>query len=195
MTDSTYFMKSAPLRAFIGSFQHFAEMLQTYWRYVCGSLMLKKYFLTNWQGFELSHFLTSLQQDVCIMTNSTYFVKSTPLRAFIGSFQHFAEMLQTYWRYVCGSLMLKKYFLTNWQGFELSHFLTTLQQDVCIMTNSTYFVKSTPLRAFIGSFQHFAEMLQTYWRCACGSLMLKKYFLTNWHGFELSHFPTTAPST
>ena len=27
MTDSTYFVKSAPLRVFIGSFQFFADML------------------------------------------------------------------------------------------------------------------------------------------------------------------------
>ena len=30
------------------------------------------------------------------------------------------------------------------------------------MTDSTYFVKSTSLSAFTGSFQHFAGMLQTY---------------------------------
>ena len=30
------------------------------------------------------------------------------------------------------------------------------------MTDSTYFVKATPLRAFTGTFQHIADMLQTY---------------------------------
>ena len=40
-----------------------------------------------------------------------------------------------------------------------------------------YIVKST--WAFIGSFQYFEDMLQTYWRCAWRSLMQKKYFLTN----------------
>ena len=30
MTDSTFFVKSIPLRAFIGGFQHFADMLQIY---------------------------------------------------------------------------------------------------------------------------------------------------------------------
>ena len=44
------------------------------------------------------------------------------------------------------------------------------------MFHNVYFVKSTPLRAFIGSSQHFAVMLQTYWRCAWRSLMLKKDF-------------------
>ena len=40
------------------------------------------------------------------------------------------------------------------------------------------------LIALTGSFQHFADMLQTYWRCAWRSLMLKKkIFLTNWQGF------------
>ena len=29
------------------------------------------------------------------MVDSAYIVKSTPLRAFIGSFEHFADMLQT----------------------------------------------------------------------------------------------------
>ena len=62
------------------------------------------------------------------------------------------------------------------------------------MVDSAYFVKSTPLRVFIGSFQHFAGMLQTYWRCAWRSLMQKKYFLTNLQGFLLSHFSMTAPS-
>ena len=42
--------------------------------------------------------------------------------------------------------------------------------------DSVYLVQSTPLRAFTGSFQRFADILQTYWRCAWGSLMLKKYF-------------------
>ena len=51
------------------------------------------------------------------------------------------------------------------------------------MVDSAYFVKSTPLRAFTGSFQHFADMLKTYLRCACRSLMVKKYFLTNLQGF------------
>ena len=138
--------------------------------------------LTKWQGFELSHFPTTF----CIMSDSTYlyFVKSTPLRAFIWSFQHFAEMLQTYWRCACGSLMLKKYFLTNWHGFELNHFPMMIVHKV----NSAYFVKSSLPRTFIRSFQCFADMLQTYWRCACGSLMLKKYFLTNLQGFNLVIF-------
>ena len=47
------------------------------------------------------------------MVDSAYFVKSTPLGAFTGSFQHLAVTLQTYWRYAWRSLMLKKYFLTN----------------------------------------------------------------------------------
>ena len=60
------------------------------------------------------------------------------------------------------------------------------------MTDTTYCVKSAPLKAFTGSFQYFADMLQTYWRCAWRSLMLKKYFLT-FIGL-LSYFPTTASS-
>ena len=63
------------------------------------------------------------------MVYSAYFVKSTPLRAFTGSFQHFADMLQTYWRYAWRNLMQKKYFLTNLQGFLLSHFSMTVQSN------------------------------------------------------------------
>ena len=44
---------------------------------------------------------------------------------------------------------------------ELCHLviltIRCLYYDCC-----TYFVKSTPLRAFSGSFQHFADVLQTY---------------------------------
>ena len=43
------------------------------------------------------------------------------------------------------------------------------------MVDSAYFVKSAPL-AFTGSFQHFENMFQTYWRCAWRSSMQKKYF-------------------
>ena len=71
-----------------------------------------------------------------------YIVKSTPLRDFSESFQHFAEMLQ-----------------------KMTAFCTwPFSDDVCIMTDRTcmYIVKSTPLRDFIGSFQHFAEMLQLF---------------------------------
>ena len=60
------------------------------------------------------------------------------------------------------------------------------------MVDSAYYVKSTTLIAFTGSFQHFTHMLQTY--CARRSLRQKKYFLTNLQGFFLSHFSMTAPS-
>ena len=42
------------------------------------------------------------------------------------------------------------------------------------MANSACFVKSTPHRAFSVSFKYFVSMLQTYWRCACESLMMTK---------------------
>ena len=54
-----------------------------------------------------------------------YFVKSTPLRAFTGPFQCFEDVLQTYWRCAWRSLLQKKYFLTNLQGFQLGHLQTT----------------------------------------------------------------------
>ena len=54
-----------------------------------------------------------------------YFVKSTPVRAFTGPFQHFEDMLQRrYFADILKMCMKKfdavKYFLTNLQGFELS---------------------------------------------------------------------------
>ena len=117
------------------------------------------------------------------MADSAYFVKSSPLRAFFGSFQQFADMLQTYWRYAWRSLMQKKYFLTNLQGFLLSHFSMTAPSNwwliVCTLWNQLLF------RAFIGSFQHFESMLQTYWRCAWRSLMQKKIFLTFWQTYRV----------
>ena len=62
------------------------------------------------------------------------------------------------------------------------------------MVDSAYFVKSTLLRAFTGAFQHFADMLQTYWRCARRSLIWKNIFWQTDRVFNLSHFLTTAPS-
>ena len=63
------------------------------------------------------------------MIHSAYFVKSNPLRAFTGSFQHFA---------VTGILKMcmkkfdaEKIFLSNWQSFQLSHFLTTALSKQC----------------------------------------------------------------
>ena len=102
MTDSTYFVKSTHLRAFIRSFntlqksyRHIEDLHVDVWCW-------KKYFLTNLRG----HFPTTF---VLWLTDSIYmyFVKSTSLRVFTGSFQHFVDMLQIYWRYTCGSLMLK----------------------------------------------------------------------------------------
>ena len=58
------------------------------------------------------------------------------------------------------------------------------------MTDSTYFAKSTPIRAFTGSFQHFADMLVILRK----KYNAEKYFLTNLRVFKLSHFQTTAPS-
>ena len=52
---------------------------------------------------------------------------------------------------------------------ELCHFVI-----LSIMTDSAYFVKSTPLRAFSVSFLIFAGMLPTYRRCARRTSKLKK---------------------
>ena len=58
------------------------------------------------------------------------------------------------------------------------------------MVDSVYIVKSTPLRAFIWSFQHFEGMLQTYWRCAWRSLMQKKKNWQTYRVFILAIFST-----
>ena len=44
---------------------------------------------------QVTHLCNSYNKMFVSMADSTYFVKSSHLRAFIGSFQHFAEMLQT----------------------------------------------------------------------------------------------------
>ena len=64
------------------------------------------------------------------------------------------------------------------------------------MVDSAHFVKSksTSLRAFTESLHHFADMLQTYWRYAWRSLMLKKCFFYKLTGFLTCHFRKTAPS-
>ena len=46
------------------------------------------------------------------------------------------------------------------------------------MADSIYFVKSTPLRAFIVSFQYFAEMLDILNMCIWKFDAEKNYFLT-----------------
>ena len=56
------------------------------------------------------------------------------------------------------------------------------------MDDSAYFVKSTSPGAFIISVKYFACVLQTYCRCACESLMMKKYSLINLHYFNLANF-------
>ena len=45
---------------------------------------------------------------------------------------------------------------------NLTDFSPQLMACMYVMVDSAYFVKSTPQRAFTGSFQHFADMLQTY---------------------------------
>ena len=53
MVDSAYFVKSATLRAFIGSFQCFADMLQTYWKMCMKQFGAEKIFF-----YKLTVFLT-----------------------------------------------------------------------------------------------------------------------------------------
>ena len=78
------------------------------------------------------------------MTDSANFVISTPLTAFVGTFQNFAYILRpsevAHW-----SLMQKK---------NLFYKMVGLWQLHLINDSSIYFVKSTPLRAFVGSFQN-----------------------------------------
>ena len=186
MTDSSYIVKSTPLTAFIGSFQHFAKMLQTHWRCTCGSLMLKKYLLTKWQGFELSRFPTMFVLWLIVYTCTLW--NQLLLELLLDLF----NTLQKCYRDIedvdvevwCG----KKYFLTNWQGFELKCFYEDCIQWIMIGNDSAYFVKST----FYWIFSTLYSMLQAYWRCAWRSLMLKKIFLTKWHAFELNVFTKTA---
>ena len=103
------------------------------------------------------------------MVDSVYIVKSTPLRAFIGSFQHFEDMLQTYWRCAWRSLMQKKIFWQTYRVFNLAIFRWLH------MSSKLWLIVHT----FCSHFFNTEDMLQTYWRCAWRGLMQKKYLLTN----------------
>ena len=66
------------------------------------------------------------------------------------------------------------------------------------MVGSAYFVKSTPLRALTGHFQHFADMLQIYRRCAWRILMLnccRTCFNMGDLGVQVSICSSIRPST
>ena len=52
------------------------------------------------------------------MVDSAYFVKTTPLKAFIGSFQHFVDMLQT------SKISMKKFDAEKISFDKLTGFLT-----------------------------------------------------------------------
>ena len=54
MVDNAYFVKSAPLRVFTGSFQHFIDMLQTKILKMC----MKKFDVENIFFDKLTGFLT-----------------------------------------------------------------------------------------------------------------------------------------
>ena len=81
------------------------------------------------------------------MVDSAYFVKSTPPRAFTGSFhcRYVTDILKMCMK----KLDAEKIFFDKLRGF-------------LVMCDSVYFVKSTPFRAFTGSYQHFEDMLQIY---------------------------------
>ena len=67
------------------------------------------------------------------------------------------------------------------------------------MVDSAHFVKSTPLRAFTGSFQHFEDVLQRRYIADILKMCMKKFdaekiFFDKLTGFLLSHLQTTASS-
>ena len=51
------------------------------------------------------------------------------------------------------------------------------------MTDRTYFVKSTPLRDFTGSFEHFADMLQNILKMCLKKFDAEKIFFDKLTGF------------
>ena len=123
------------------------------------------------------------------MVDSAHFVKSTPLKSFHWIFSAFCRYVTDILKMCMKKFDAEKYFLTNLQGFLLSHFSMTAPSNWWLV-DSVYIVKSIPLRAFIGSFQHFEDMLQTYWRCAWRSLMQKKYFWQTYRVVNLAIFST-----
>ena len=51
------------------------------------------------------------------------------------------------------------------------------------MSDSTYFVESTPLRAFIESFQHLADMLKDILKMCMKKFDAEKIFFDHLRGF------------
>ena len=105
---------------------------------------------------ELCHFVI-----LSIMTDSTYFVKSTSLGAFSVSFLIFCRHVTDIQKMCTKDFKAKKK-LTNLQMFSLSQFHYCTNCFKYWLHDSAYFVKSTPLRAFSVSFQYFVDTLQTY---------------------------------
>ena len=98
------------------------------------------------------------------MTDSAYFVKSTPLGAFSVSFLIFCRHVTDIQKMCMKDFKAKK--IKKFTDFSLSQFHYCTNCFKYWLHDSAYFVKLTPLRAFSVSFQYFVHMLQTYSRCA-----------------------------
>ena len=121
------------------------------------------------------------------MVDSAYFMKSTPLIAFTGSFKPFAVILQTYWRCAWRSLMQKKYFWQTYRFFFLSHFSMTAPSNWRLIVRTLWNQLLLELSAWLDLFNAWRYVADILKMCM-KKFGAEKYFLTNLQGFWLSHF-------
>ena len=135
---------------------------------------------------------------------SRYLVPVTPTTVLSGSFWNFTGALRMVWRYACVFFrILKLFFITgfllqylgmwyrtngplvNLPIFNSSNKnkagdinslwnLLVLLEKLLLHDNSACTMKSTRLKIFVEAIWYFADSLQTYWKCAGRSMMLKK---------------------
>ena len=187
--------------------------------------MPKKYFLSNLQGFYLSHFSTLWRYvadilQMCmkkfdaekILFYLFYLLEISWQHIYIYNCSHILMIIHislvTYiytWvkgldvgqaysnplpRQYCnvGRKMIGSIIYANSNWYDI-HLIATFWQTVCRGVSSSSYL----LPSFISTLcRYVTDILKM---CIKKFDAEKKYFLTNWHSFELSHFLMTAPST
>ena len=117
---NAYFVKSTPLTAFVGSFQNFAHILQTYWKCPCETLIMKKLFLHKMTAL-LTFMTTALSQWWLIV----YTFLTQLLLYFSLDLPKTLHICNRHIEYVHVQVWCWKFFFGKWQDFLLSLFMTT----------------------------------------------------------------------
>ena len=205
MVDSAYFVKSTPLTAFIGSFQHFADMLQTYWRCAWEVWSEKNIFWQTYMVFmprhqkvagyyvipsEILSVRPSVRPSVCLsvclsVRQSVRPSVSAHHHSCIGNSSYsFRPILLKLYRCFKDGLKICILFFQNpeiifyhfFPIFNLDIFRALILQ-ICIW--SMYLVSATPPTVFGESFWNFTGVLRMVWRYAyCFFRILKLFFIT-----------------